>query len=189
MKSQKTNLTLTSLFAAFVVLQSTGCSSAPTAPANAPSIKGEYRQRQVKTLDKVKLAKDLGMYRKKMNTGFEQRAFNDCSLPRRYRKTQECSTQYLAVVNFRMRCRNSRGTVNEQVSNYELTPLKSRSIKWHIGKLEGQTQTDPLGYGQVIVRSHFPMKKKQFRLFANGHVMGVSAEEVRQFVLPKYWCE
>lgn len=140
-------------------------------------------------LNKVQMAKRIGLFRDQTEVGFRQSSFNDCTLPRDLRKNHRCSTQYLSLINFRMRCRDSEGTVDEQVSNYELTPLRSRHIKWEVGSLNGKTQTDSRGYGQVIVRSWAPIESQQFRLTANGHIMGVPVKQVRQFVLPKYWCD
>lgn len=139
-------------------------------------------------LDKTKLADSLGVLKDVEDIGFHQVSFNDCSIPRRFRKGSSCSTQYLAVINFRMRCRNSEGTVEQQVSQYELTPLVSNSVKWGVGKLEGNTRTDSRGYGRAIIRSWTPVDSKLFRLTANGQVMAVTAKQVRQFVLPRYWC-
>ena len=139
-------------------------------------------------LDKKQLTKQLGLYRDKTEIGFKQITFNDCSIPRQFRKNSECSTQFLAMINFRMRCRDSEGTVEQQVTNYELTALTSDNIKWDLGSLSGTTKTDSRGFGQVIVRSWSRVDNKQFRLTANGQIMGVSAKQVRQFVLPKYWC-
>ena len=141
-----------------------------------------------KSVDKVKLAKSLGVYKDIEDIGFHQVSFNDCSIPREFRKGSACSTQYLSVINFRMRCRNSEGTVEQQVSNYELEPMVSSDVRWGVGKLEGSTATDNRGYGRAIVRSHNPIGAKQFRLTANGQVMAVTARLVRQFVLPRYWC-
>lgn len=143
---------------------------------------------RVQSLDKVKLAKSLGVYKDIEDIGFHQVSFNDCSIPKQYRKSGQCSTQYLAVINFRMRCRNSEGTVEQQVSQYELEPMVSNDVKWGLGKLEGSTSTDNRGYGRAVIRSHSPIGAKQFRLTANGQVMAVTARLVRQFVLPRYWC-
>jgi hypothetical protein len=173
-----------------IVTMPFGCAMAPKSesPSSASRQGSPAKPRSAPSLDKVKLAKQLGLFKDKTDIGFKQITFNDCSIPRTFRKNSQCSTQFLAMINFRMRCRDSEGTVEQQVTNYELTPLTSNSVKWELGSLNGYTKTDSRGFGQVFVRSWSRVDNQQFRLTANGQIMGVSAKQVRQFVLPRYWC-
>lgn len=144
-------------------------------------------QKRVPPVDLVKLSKELGMYKDIRDIGFYERTFNDCRLPREHRLTQKCNTQILTAIQFRMRCRDSEGTV-ENVSHHELEPLVSSSVRWNLSRYSGTTTTDASGFGRVLVRSAKSLRNKRFRLTHNNQMMAVSASEVRQFVLPRYWC-
>lgn len=154
-----------------------------------PPTQTTTRQRKpVPPVDLEKLSKSMGMYKDVTDVGFSEKPFNDCDLPVPHRvRPNDCSTQYLTAIQFRMRCRDSEGTV-ESVSQYELEPLTASGIRWNIEGQGGTTSTNSSGFGRVLIRSPRSLRKKQFRLTHNGQIMGVSAAEVRQFVLPKYWC-
>lgn len=165
-----------------------GCTNQPVSPSRSKNMDSRHHSKRYPPFNLSKFAQSIGMDMPVTETGFHQKSFNDCQLPRHLRKTGQCATQYLNILNFRMRCRDSSGTV-ESVSRMELTPIRSRRVNWKIADLNGFTTTSPNGYARVRFLSHGPIGKKQFIVSSNGKIMGVSAEEVRQFVLPNYWCE
>ena len=165
-----------------------GCASQPTSQTTEQSQKGSKSPKSRASFNLHKFAASQGMDIPITEVGFRQKSFNDCQLPRYLRKAKKCSTQYLNVLNFRMRCRESSGTV-ESVTQMELTPVQSRQVNWKIAGLKGLTTTTSEGYAQVRFISHRPMGRQQFLISSRGKIMGVSAREVRQFVLPNYWCE
>lgn len=144
-------------------------------------------QQRIQPVDLVALSQRLGMYKDVSDVGFFERTFNDCSLPKEHRLSYGCSTQILTAIQFRMRCRDSEGTV-QSVSNYELEPLVTAAVRWNLSQYSGTTSTNSSGFGRVLVRSPRSLRNERFRLTHNNQMMAVSAAEVRQFVLPKYWC-
>lgn len=144
-------------------------------------------RKRIKPVDLVKLSKKLGMYKDVTDVGFYERTFNDCSLPREHRLSNGCSTQILTAIQFRTRCRDSEGTV-ESVTNFELEPMVASAVKWNLGRHSGTTPTNTSGYGRILVRSARSLRNERFRLTHNNQMMAVTAAEVRQFVLPRYWC-
>lgn len=176
--------TLTAIVTLFLIF---GCATPSVAPQKQGS-SSKSPNKRVPSFDIKKLSQSLGMEKPMTDIGFRQKGFNDCQLPRHLRLGAKCGTQYLTILQFRLRCRNSSGTV-ESVSQLELKPVRSRQIKWQLGNKQGFTQTTPSGYARVRLLSSRPMGRTRFLLSSKGQVMGVSAEEVRQFVLPNYWCQ
>lgn len=175
-----------------LLLLSTACTTAPKpeepAEVEVPSDSRGVRLKKLPPLDLKKVSEQLKFERPVEDVGFEEKAFNDCTLPPGYRLSDSCGTQYLTVVHFRMRCRDSEGTV-ESVTHQELTPLMSRDIKWNLAGQSGTTSTDKRGYGTVRALTPQSVKGKSFRLTVNEQIMSVEVGEVRQFVLPNYWCK
>ena len=168
-----------------------GCTTAPKTPSEEPTqpipSPSQTHKRFLSPAEIEQLSQYLKMERPIEDIGYQEKTFNDCSIPREFRLDENCSTQYLTLIHFRMRCRESEGTV-ESVSHMELSPLVSNSIKWNIGRLKGKTSTDGRGYGTVRTISKSSIRNQSIRLTANGQIMSVRVNEVRQFVLPRYWC-
>jgi hypothetical protein len=183
-----TRISLALLLSAFL---GTACTTAPktTEPVDEPIADDSrgVRVKRLPPLDLAKVSQQLGTERSLEDVGYQEKAFNDCALPEGYRLSDSCSTQYLSVIHFRMRCRDSEGTV-ESVSSGELSPLVSRSIKWNLAGQNGGTSTNAKGYGIVRALTPSSTRGKSFRLTVNQQIMSVEVGEVRQFVLPNYWC-
>lgn len=177
-----------------ILFVSTACTTAPKTidepvEDELPSdTRGGVRVKRLPPLDLKKVSEQLQFERPIEDIGYEEKAFNDCALPEGYRLSDSCSTQYLTVIHFRMRCRDSEGTV-ESVTHQELKPLMSRNIKWNLSGQNGVTSTDKKGYGTVRSLTPHSTKGNSFRLAVNKQIMSVEVGEVRQFVLPNYWCQ
>jgi hypothetical protein len=93
----------------------------------------------------------------------------------------------LAIIHFRLQCRDSEGTVDEVTSD-NIQNLSDRQITWAMRGLNGDSITDSRGYGeihQVFLKSP---KYDRLRLGANGEYLYMRANEITSVVAPKPWC-
>src|SRR6056297_3021956 len=74
-------------------------------PQSRPAQKSSTKSQ----LDLSELQQELGLGG---HRGYQQKPFNDCILPEAYRLKRGCSTQYFTLIQFRLQCRASMGTVN-----------------------------------------------------------------------------
>ena len=116
-------------------------------------------------LDQVQDA--LKMHYATENLGFRQKRFNPCGVDRRQ---TNCKKKYFSVVNIRIQCRSSMGTV-EHVSNYELKPLAYKSISWKLGLYRGELQTDSGGFAQIRVITPGSSYNQNLRIRSEKHLL------------------
>lgn len=134
-----------------------------------------------------KLQSGLGMFRNASELGFDEISFNPCEHGLSTASGDGCNRQMLSVVHFRLRCRDSEGTV-EYVSNAELVPVVSDRIQWWLGDNSGFTSTDGKGYGQIVTVSVSSVRSKRLALKIGGNSLGLQASQVKQVVVPRDWC-
>lgn len=158
------------------------CTTPPKPPEPTPT-----EQTEATTIDMLGLQRSLGLERPETELGYEEKTFDTCAVGYGYSSTHQCQKQNFVVLNFRLQCRDSEGTV-QGVSKAELSAVVSDKVKWNFGKLEGFTKTNGEGFGQVRLISPVSLRERQIRITINGRFLAVSADELRRIVVPRNWC-
>ncbi len=121
--------------------------------------------------------------------GYRDASFNTCEIGYGYSSSNMCQRQTMAVIHFRLQCRDSEGTVSQAVGASNLRAI-SAPVRWTIGNQSGVVTTDGEGYGQIV--SIFPKSPANTRLkVASGtqFLYLMHASEAGRLVVPKQWCE
>lgn len=120
--------------------------------------------------------------------GFQEKVFSPCSIG--YSAPDEtCSDKFLVIVNFRVQCRNSEGTVSTALEESDLFPIKGASLSWRLKGLDGVSRLDDHGFGQIETVSVISQKKQWLRLSNGDDFLNVRAGEINRIVTPKNWCD
>lgn len=120
--------------------------------------------------------------------GYREAGFNTCQMGYGYSSSQNCTRQTMSVVNFRLQCRDSEGTVSEAVGASNLRAI-SGSVRFTLGGKSGVTTTDGEGYGQIVSIAAKSPKTSRLRLAYGNQFLYMRANEVTRVVVPKAWCE
>lgn len=127
----------------------------------------------------------LGMRRSAMDLGYAEKGFDGC----RYGVQDQngsCGRRYMSVINFRVICRDTEGTIQDVASGFR--PLE-RNLEWRLAGAQGTTSTDSQGFGQVAMIYSKSPRSQRFMLIMGGRSLGVEAGEVKQIIVPNDWCE
>jgi hypothetical protein len=169
------------LLSVSILLLLSGCASrAPhgdgqRAPAKSPP-----------NTDLLQLQSALGMDRAATELGLSEKIFDSCHT-RVKDGTARCGNRYLSVVNFRLLCRDSEGTVEAVVTNTR--PLKSDHVEYQLAGDRGVVQADANGYVQVRVVTAAPVRGQRLVVTVGKQFFGKEVSEVDQLILPTYWCD
>lgn len=137
---------------------------------------------QMEPPDESRLQAKLGMVRAATDLGFQEKSFNTCEMGLR----GDCGRKYLAVVNFQLMCRETEGTVS--TFPLELHPITAPVVRWSMGPVQGETQTDVNGFGQISVIADRPLSNTRLLLKKGTLFVAIQAGEITRVVLPKNWC-
>lgn len=169
---------------AFLVLILSSCG---TKPVKVEVAQPEYLDENGESIDIAGLRAHLNMDRANEDLGYSEKSFFTCSVGYGFSGSQHCRPQYLIVLNFRIQCRDSEGTVSS-VTNEELTAVNSDHLRWNVGQTQGYTRTDREGFGQLVTLAPTSMKEKKLRLTNNNDFLLMTAKEVRRIIVPRPWC-
>jgi hypothetical protein len=137
-------------------------------------------------LDIVSLRNHLGLKRSQTDLGYAEKSFDGCKLGF-YGEDGKCGPRYLTVVNFRLMCRDSEGTVETVVR--DLTPVVTNEVKWKVSTdFNGITRTDSSGYGTLQVVTSKTLRGQRLVLTVGNQFLGLPVSEITQVVVPVYWC-
>jgi len=139
-------------------------------------------------LDITTLQRALHMDRSPSELGYEEKSFNTCEMNFGPQGGQPCRQSRLVVVNFLLQCRDSQGTTSNVVMRSDTKPIRSDNVRWNLGSLQGETQTDSSGYGSVVTLAPSSQKKSRLKLTINGKFMILTAEDMTRVVAPSDWC-
>lgn len=160
-----------------------GCTTSPPQPEPpvAPHTAPEPVTPPAPSLDLSQLERALNMDRGKTELGYEEKSFNPCEL---HVTSGDCRPRYLAVVHFQLQCRDVEGTTE----SYQVEPIRADHIKWSLGKIQGVTETDRDGFGQIRVIAPASQAKQRLRLTLNNDFLILRASDIRKIVTPPTWC-
>lgn len=157
----------------------------PTATAPPPSPVDDAREANI---DFESIKRQLNMDRERTVLGIEERSFNTCEMGYGYSKSQKCRTQNLTVINFRLLCRDSEGTISTVLTESDLRPLERRSVRWNIQHSKGTTYTDSDGYGQILMAFNGPQRSQRVRIAIGNEFLYMRAGELQRVITPRPWC-
>lgn len=152
--------------------------SPPTEPASGPAAK------PVRTVDFPTLTRTLQLDRAIQELGYEEKRFDPCELGIGPAGHQQCGTYFLAVIHFQLQCRDVDGTVEI----YNTEPIRAKNVRWTLGRIQGKTETDHEGYGQVIAVAPASQRQQKLRITVGNDFLIVSAEQAKRLVTPPDWC-
>ena len=166
-----------------------GCATTST-PTVSDSSEDEPIVSKVKEyIDYDKLQSNLNMKYPRKKLGFFEKRFNTCKAGAGFVENTNCRKRRLAVVNFQLVCRDSTGTVEEAITDYELVPVVSTRINWKLGYFSGRTHTDLDGYGKIRQVTPGSSKGQGLQLRIGKNALRLEVDGVRRIVVPKDWCE
>ncbi len=155
-----------------------------SSPHEAPG--GYGRVTPPAELDLNDLSDRLQMGRSSADLGFQHKAFNTCRLGVE-NPGAPCRDLYYNDLRFRLQCRATEGTV-EHVSNFELTPLYTNSLKWQVGPQSGHIPTSPDGFGHLRWISTTPNHNARVIFKSKTHSLSQAPSQLSRLILPNYWC-
>jgi hypothetical protein len=138
-------------------------------------------------IDLQQLKQNLKMDFPLEKMGYKEKHFNTCTAGAGYSSNQNCYMTYLAIIHFRLRCRNSEDTVNE-VAEDDIKAISNQPIKWTLKYKSGQAMTNDEGYGEVIQVYNKSPRYERLKLASNGETLYMRANEITSVVAPKPWC-
>ena len=172
------------------VLFVTACTSKPTQdksssyPLPPPSPADDVEV----SIDYPSLQRFLGMEKDRDSLGFYQKPFNTCDAGFGFSRSQNCRQEFLTVIQFRLLCRDSEGTISNILSDSDLTPLGQRNIRWNLKGIQGTVQSDSDGYGQIVTSSRMPQQGQRLRLAIGNEFLYMRASEIKKVITPRPWC-
>lgn len=135
------------------------------------------------------LQRHLGLERELERTGFAEKSFSTCEVGYGYSSSKDCRKEFFVVINFRLMCRDSVGTVSTVLTEDDLMPLRRRSVTWLLqGAGTGEIQLDNEGYGQIKTTMATSGKKQRLKLTVDNDFLFLKAGEVKRIVAPGNWC-
>lgn len=173
----------------FLLLSLSACVTRPkeeTPPPEPPPVQAEPSE---PVIDVVGLQRYLKLERELEDLGFQEKAFNTCRVGYGYSSSSNCRTLFLAVVSFRLQCRDSEGTVSSALGAADLQPLAGREIGWVLKSYSGVVRTDGQGYAQILTISPESARNQRLRLGAGTQFLYIKAGELTRVVTPRPWCD
>ncbi|MEZ0393421.1 MAG: hypothetical protein ACAH59_14470 [Pseudobdellovibrionaceae bacterium] len=139
-------------------------------------------------VDEVGLQKWLGLNSSPEHLGYREKSFNTCEVGFGYSKSHNCQKQHFVVINYRLQCRDSEGTVQKTLSQLDLRDIASEDVRWNLSSQKGVSRTNGDGYGQIRGIFSGSQKQQRLRMALNNEVLFMRAGEVTQLVTPQSWC-
>ncbi|WP_413560329.1 hypothetical protein [Bdellovibrio sp. HCB209] len=175
------------LLAALVAL--TACTTTPPAPSpsKTPPMATEIGQ-ESSQIDTMAIQRALRMERDVEKLGVEEKTFNSCEMGYGYPSNRDCRTQYMVVLNVRLLCRDSEGTISTILTEADVAPIAAQNIRWNLKNIQGQFQTDGLGYGQIVAISSRSQKRERLKLSLGNDFLYMRANEITKVITPRPWC-
>jgi len=140
-------------------------------------------------IDYMGLQRSLALDRSFDDLGYSEKEFNTCQVGNGYSPSRNCQHQYFVVINFRLLCRDTEGTISEVVMDADLTPIAQKNLKWVLKGPKGVLQTDDGGYGQIRTVSSVSQRHQRLKITLGSEFLYVRANEITKITTPKPWCD
>lgn len=156
------------------------------APAQPTSTKEEET---VSRIDYQALQNHLDMDRSKDSFGYKEKSFNTCEVGYGFSPSRDCHKEQFVVINFRLLCRESEGTISTILTDDDLRPLERRNIRWNLKGIQGVTYTDNDGYAQIVTSSRQSQKGQRLRIAIGNEFLYMRSNEIQKVITPNSWCD
>lgn len=177
------------LFAGFLFLTLTACSTSSKKESSVvvpePSPVSESR---TPSIDYEGLQKHLGLAQDREELGYKEKIFNTCEVGYGFPSGSQCHREQFVVIQFRLLCRDSEGTISTVLTDEDLKPLERRSVRWNLKGIQGTTYTDNDGYGQIVTTSMQSQKGQRLRLAIGNEFLYMRSHEIKKVITPHPWC-
>ncbi|WP_413577688.1 hypothetical protein ACLVWU_04575 [Bdellovibrio sp. HCB290] len=174
------------LFAALLAL--TACTTTPTvAPSPVPPMATQVGD-ESSSIDAVAIQRALQLERNVEQLGIQEKSFNTCEMGYGYSRNKDCRTAYMTVLNVRLLCRDSVGTISTVLTEADVTPIAAQTIRWNLKNVHGEFITDGLGYGQLVALSYRSQKRERLKLSLGNEFLYMRANEITKVITPRPWC-
>lgn len=120
--------------------------------------------------------------------GYREKKFNTCEVGSGYSTVNNCRKRTLVIIHFHLVCRSSEGTVSEVITQADLQPIGSQSVKWILKNITGETFTNPSGFGQIVMVANESQRTQRVRLVVGNDFLAQRAGEMNQLIAPGNWC-
>lgn len=143
---------------------------------------------RIQNIDYEGLSRSIGMDPPRENLGFLEKEFATCQAGYGYSASNDCRTNLFSVINFRILCRDSEGTVQVAINAEDLRPLSGRSVSWALNQNTGSLRLDNQGYGQIKITSEGSLKGERLKITSENDFLYLKAGTVHRIVTPRNWC-
>jgi hypothetical protein len=152
------------------------------------STKGSPEVPPATPIDYEALKRTVGLNRPKHQLGYIEKRFDGCG-PQFGMLSGVCQRQWLISIQYRLLCRDSEGTVSEAISPSQLQAIPNQALSWKLKGLEGKSQTDQDGHGEVLTVSTISQKSQRLKLSNGDDFLYLNAGEVERLITPVNWCK
>lgn len=170
------------------LLALSSCTTTQVKPPTEPVPMAPSAEEKEVSVDYEAIKRHLHMERDRDSLGIVEKSFNTCETGYGYSRSKNCRQQNLTVINFRLLCRDSEGTISTVLTEADLRPLERRSVRWNLKGTQGVTYTDSDGYGQILTASSGPQKNQRVRLAVGNEFLYMKAGELQRVITPRPWC-
>ncbi|WP_413580679.1 hypothetical protein [Bdellovibrio sp. HCB288] len=167
----------------------TACTTQQPAPppSTTPPMSTQVGE-ESSSIDAVAIQRALHLERNVEQLGIQEKSFNTCEMGYGYSRNKNCKTAYMTVLNVRLLCRDSEGTISTVLTEADVTPIAAQTIRWSLKNVSGEFVTDGLGYGQIVALSYRPQKRERVRLALGNEFLYMRAHEITKVITPRPWC-
>ena len=120
--------------------------------------------------------------------GYTEKAFNTCEAGYGYSRSQNCHKEYFVVLNFRLMCRDTEGTISTILTDADVAPIAGKDVRWALNKISGNTSTDGLGYGQIRTVSPKSQFHQRLKIAVGNDFLYMRSDEIKKVITPRSWC-
>lgn len=171
-----------------LLLTLVACTTPPKkATAPSPAIDDTARG-QTPSIDYFSIQRELHLDRPVEQLGYAEKNFNTCQMGYGYSKSQDCRNLYMLVLNVRLMCRDSEGTISTILTEADVTPIAGRTVRWNLKSVQGSVVTDHQGYGQIVAVASRSERRERIKLAVGNEFLYMRANEITKVITPKPWC-
>lgn len=177
------------LIVTLLLLTIAACTSAPKKESvyTPPPVKETSGSEP--SIDYSSIQRELHLDRPAEQLGYTEKSFNTCDMGYGYSKSRNCRSLYMVVLNVRLMCRDSEGTISTILTDADVAPIAGRTVRWNLKAVQGAVITDHQGYGQIVAVSPRSERKERIKLAVGSEFLYMRANEITKVITPKPWCE
>jgi hypothetical protein len=173
-----------------VLLTLVACTTTPKKETvSSPSPRNDNASSATPSIDYFSIQRELHLDRPAEELGYSEKSFNTCQMGYGYSKSQDCRNLYFVVLNVRLMCRDSEGTISTVLTEADVAPIAGRTVRWNLKAIQGSVITDHQGYGQIVAVSPRSERRERIKLAVGSEFLYMRANEITKVITPKPWCD